>query len=65
MLQKVWELTKKLQRLHLVLSQVKHPADGTAIDSGKHFLHLEGAKISLRFLDLGNDEIIEFGEKAP
>ena len=26
-------------------------------------LHLEGAKISLRFLDLRNDEMIEFGGK--
>ena len=33
LLEKVWELTKKfLQRSHLVLSQVKHPAVGTAID---------------------------------
>ena len=65
MLKKVWELTKKfLQRSHLVLLQVKHPADGNAIDSSEPFLHLEGAKISLRFLDLRKDEIIEFGGKS-
>lgn len=46
-LEKVWELTKKfLQRSHLVLSQVKHPAVRT--DWDEPFLHLEGAKMSLR-----------------
>ena len=58
-------MTKKfLQRSHLVLLQVKHPADGNVIDSGEPFLHLEGARISLRFLDLRKDEIMEFGGKS-
>ena len=58
-------MTKKfLQRSHLVLLQVKHPADGNVIDSCEPFLHLEGARISLRFLDLRNDEIMEFGGKS-
>jgi len=43
---------------------VKHPAVGTAIDGDEVCLHLEGAKISLRFLDLRNDERIEFGGKS-
>ena len=59
-LEKVSELTKKfLQRSHLVLLQVKHPTDGNVIDSGEPFLHLEDARISLRFLDLRKDEIME------
>ena len=58
-------MTKKfLQRSHLVLLQVKQPANGNVIDSGEPFLHLEGARISLRFLDLRKDEIKEFGGKS-
>ena len=34
-----------MQRSHLVLLQVKHPADGNAIDSSEPFLHLEGANL--------------------
>ena len=63
-LEKVCELTKKfLQRSHLVLLQLKHPADSNVIDSGQPFLHLEGARISLTFLDLRKDEIMEFESK--
>ena len=38
-------------------------ADGTATVSSEPFLHL-GAKISLRFSDLRNDEMMEFGGKS-
>ena len=43
---------------------MKHPADGNVIDSGEPFLHLEGGRISFRFLDLRKDEIMEFGGKS-
>ena len=43
----------------------KHPrADGNVIDSGEPFLHLVGARISLRFLDLRKNEIMEFEGKS-
>ena len=65
-LEKVWELTKKfLQRSHLVLSHLKQPANGTAVDWDDFFLHLEGAKISLRLLGLRKDEMIELAGRAP
>jgi len=38
---------------------VKHPAVGPAIDGDEVFLHF-----SLRFSDLRNDEMIEFGGKS-
>ena len=42
------------------LCEKKKSKKKNVIDSGEPFLHLEGARISLRFLDLRKDEIMEF-----
>ena len=63
-LEKVWELTENfLQRSHQFF-HVKHPTVSTAIVWGELFLHLEGGRISLRFLGLRDNEMIEFGGKG-
>ena len=60
----VVDYKKFLQRSHLVLSHLTQPTNGTAVDWDDLFLHLKGAKISLRFLGLRKDELIEFGGKS-